>query len=450
MSDEPVGDSTPRSNSGEPSPADLAPPTAPTEHASEAPPVTPEEIEARRERTKRRRTMLAVFGAALVGLIVVVFALAAEEAAAPPPKPDIPLDAWAPYWALDDSLPELEQRIGSMREVSPFWFEAVGVDTIRVADQAPTDAADEFLAIARDADVALVPSIVDAMPGGGMAEILADPESRSAHVDAVLAFAEDGDYDGIDLDYEQFAFADPRRTWETTRPNWVAFVEELADGLHADGRTLTVSIPPIYDTGTTAASGFWVYDYAAIAPLVDRIRIMAYDFSVNEAGPIAPLGFVERAIQGALEATDAPDKLVLGIPAYGRNWPVFVDGDCPESELQGITSITTRTVDDLITRRGATATFDGVTGEASFEYDLEVTDGEQTCIETRQVHYVDARGIRMRMDLARTYQLDGVSLWALGFEDDAVWDAILPTVGDSDGEPTPTGSSDESSAASTP
>jgi spore germination protein YaaH len=34
------------------------------------------------------------------------------------------------------------------------------------------------------------------------------------------------------------------------------------------------------------------------------------------------------------------------------------------------------------------------------------------------------------MDLARKYRLDGVSLWALGFDDQAVWDAILPTVAD--------------------
>ena len=32
------------------------------------------------------------------------------------------------------------------------------------------------------------------------------------------------------------------------------------------------------------------------------------------------------------------------------------------------------------------------------------------------------------MDLAREYQLDGVSLWALGFDDDDVWTEILPTV----------------------
>ena len=76
--------------------------------------------------------------------------------------------------------------------------------------------------------------------------------------------------------------------------------------LHADGRTLTVSIPPVYDAGQTPESGYWVYDYGAIVEHVDRIRIMAYDYSVAEPGPIAPLDWVESTITGAIEATGSP------------------------------------------------------------------------------------------------------------------------------------------------
>jgi spore germination protein YaaH len=70
------------------------------------------------------------------------------------------------------------------------------------------------------------------------------------------------------------------------------------------------------------------------------------------------------------------------------------------------------------------------TGEWTFDYQLEVGDETTSCVQTRRVHYVDGDGIRRRMDLARRYRLDGVSLWALGFEDQAVWDQILPTVAD--------------------
>src|SRR5690606_163611 len=130
--------------------------------------------------------------------------------------------------------------------------------------------------------VALVPSIRDEMRGGEMAAILADPSARTAHVETLVEFARELDADGLDLDYEQFAFADGRASWAATRPNWVAFVEQLATALHADGRTLTVTIPPVYDDGSTGDSGYWVYDHGAIAAHVDAIRIMGYDYSVNE------------------------------------------------------------------------------------------------------------------------------------------------------------------------
>jgi spore germination protein YaaH len=372
----------------------------------------------------------------LAGLVVAIVAVASVAIFAsfgddtPPPKPDIPLDAWVPYWGLDTALADAEQRVPSMREVSPFWFNAVDVDQVVVDPNASAEMTEEFMDQIRGMDVAVVPSIIDAMPAGEMAAILADPTTRSQHVDTIRSFAADGDYDGIDIDYEQFAFADGRDTWATTRPNWVAFIEELGAALRADGRTLTVSIPPVYDAEQTSASGYWVYDYGAIIDHVDRIRMMTYDFSVAEPGPIAPLDWVESAIVGAIEATDAPEKLVLGLPAYGRNWPVATAGVCPDEDVPGQTSITARTVDELIVLRDAVPIADEVTGEWMFVYDLEVTDGTTTCVQTREVHYIDGDGIALRMDLAREYRLDGVSLWAFGFDDPEVWDAILPTVAD--------------------
>ena len=366
----------------------------------------------------------------VVAAVAAIVVWATDDEALPPPQPDIPLDAWAPYWALDASLEDLEQRAGSMRELSPFWFNATGATSIERDPNASAELTEEFIETARRTGVALVPSIVDMMPAGGMAAVLADPATRAEHVATIQEFAADGDYDGIDLDYEQFAFADGRDTWAATRPHWVAFIEELAAGLHADGRTLTVSIPPVYDAERTDASGYWVYDYGAIAPHVDRIRIMAYDYSVAEPGPIAPLEWVESAIEGTIEATGTPSKLVLGLPAFGRNWPLLEAGDCPASEVPGRTTVSARSVDELIDRRGATPERIDETGEWTFEYDLEVTDGSTSCVQTRRVHWVDGDGIRQRMDLAREHHLGGVALWALGFDDDAVWEAILPTVAD--------------------
>ena len=55
--------------------------------------------------------------------------------------------------------------------------------------------------------------------------------------------------DGIDLDYEGFAFSDGHDSWASTQPVWRAFVTELAAALHANGKLLSVTIPPTWIAG---------------------------------------------------------------------------------------------------------------------------------------------------------------------------------------------------------
>ncbi|HWM19329.1 MAG TPA: HAD-IA family hydrolase [Ilumatobacteraceae bacterium] len=374
-------------------------------------------------RRRRGQWLLGGLAVAAIGTAAAGFVLDRYGSDDGPPPPPAPLDVWAPYWTLETTLPELPTRITSMREVSPFWYEATSAETIAIEPEASIELTDQFLEIARDSDAAIVPSITDGMPAREMAAVLADPATRSVHVDAVVEFADDGDFDGIDLDYESFAHLDGRDTWQATRPNWVAFVTELAERLHADGRTLTVSIPPLYDADATADSGYWVYDHGAIAEVVDRIRIMAYDYAPNVPGPIAPLAWVEQAVEGTKQAVADDSKLVLGVPTYGYNWVVDTEGTCPPT-AEGRTGVTARSVDDLIARRGATPIRDEASGEWTFTYELEVTDGSATCTQFREVHYVDADGARARIDLAREAGIGGVALWALGYETDGTWVTI--------------------------
>ena len=385
---------------------------------------------------RRRLVALAVVTIVALSIGFAVTRGGNDRPALPPGA--VPVDVWAPYWTLADTLVDAESRLPDIREVSPFWFGARGVSDIRVDENVPAELAQSFVDRAKDARADVVPSIRDEMPAGAMAAILADPVTRSSHVAAILEFADSLDADGIDLDYEQFAFADGAATWDATSPNWVAFIVELAAGLHGDGRTLTVSIPPVYDVATTGDRGYWVYDHGAIAEHVDAIRIMAYDFSVAEPGPIAPLGWVREAVEGTSLAVPEQyhDKLVLGVPSYGTNWVVSTSGDCPAS-AEGRTGVTARTVDDLATRRNGIPVFDAATGEWTFSYSLTVDDGVTTCVQNRKVHWVDAEGIASRVEIARRAGWGGVALWALGYDDDEAWQSLitasrvaLPATGD--------------------
>lgn len=349
--------------------------------------------------------------------------------AAEPPPELLELHGWAPYWALEHSTPELRLRADYFSEVSPFWYQATGVETVEADPNSPRKATAAFLRTARREGVRLVPSIIDTMPEGEMANILSNDDQRRRHVAAIVAFVEDGKFDGVDIDYEQFAFADSKDTWETTRPSWVAFISELSDELHGIDKTLTVSIPPVYDDGQTDDSGYWVYDYAAITPMVDRIRVLAYDYSTKEAGPVAPLKWVRRAVRGTAEASGDPSKLVLGLPLYGYNWPVRVKGTCPKDDPSvGRTTVNMRTLDKLVKKRGAKPVYDENTGEYSFTYRLKLSAGGQTCTQTREVHYVEGTGAQLRLEIAREADFGGVSLWAFGFENGSVWNRIVPSL----------------------
>jgi HAD superfamily hydrolase (TIGR01509 family) len=373
----------------------------------------------------RRRRGLVVSAGVLVLAAAGIGVAAIDHDPPPPPPIDIPIDAWAPYWALPDAQATLATNGRMLRQISPFWYSTHDATTITVDGNLLPETAAEFVSTARAAGAKVVPSIVDAMPAGGMAALLADTAARDTHVAAIVDLAAANNFDGIDIDYEQFAFADDRATWSTTRPLWIDFISQLAKRLHADGRTLSVSVPYISDTGRTEFSGYWVYDYGGMARHVDQIRIMAYDYSTDTAGPIAPLSFVEQAISAAKKAVHDDAKLVLGVALYGYNWPIATVGTCP-ADQEGKTSVSQRNIDELIAKRTATPVRDPVTGEASFTYQLEVTDGTTTCTQTREVHYVDAEGARERIDLARRERLGAVSLWALGFDGPATWQSIGP------------------------
>ena len=108
--------------------------------------------------TARRPSALGVLVAVLVVVLGGAVFAVTRPALVPAPKSDIPLDAWAPYWALDDSLPEFEQRVGLLRDISPFWFNATGVSTIEIDRNARDEDIEQFMSIANKAGANVVPS----------------------------------------------------------------------------------------------------------------------------------------------------------------------------------------------------------------------------------------------------------------------------------------------------
>ena len=198
-------------------------------------------------------------------------------------------------------------------------------------------------------------------------------------------------FDGLQVNFE---YVPPG-----ARESYLSFLRELREGL--GDRMLSVAI-----IGRTRAIPNDVYDYATLAPLVDRILVMAYDehWSGGPPGPIASMGWSYQVARYSLDVIGA-DKLVMGLPFYGRSWGhvnfnrAYVYSGIREMiQEQNIQEI--RRVD------GGIPTF-------TFEFPLTVT-----------VYYEDEVSLATRLDVFREMGVRAVGFWRLGQETPAIWPYI--------------------------
>ncbi len=342
--------------------------------------------------------------------------------AAKEPAPRKLVSGWMPYWTPDTSLASFRANADLFSDVTGFWHTSTGASTI--VDQLSDAQRAAIVNAVHAKGVRIIGAVTDGTAARKMSRILKDKTRRTAHVKALVSLAVSNHYDGIDLDYEKFAFYDGSSTWANTRPAWVAFVKQLSKALHARGLWLTASVPVMYNSNRDSSSGYWVYDYKNIAPYVDRLRIMTYDYSVSRPGPIGPIAWVRRVLDYATSQVPA-GKIQVGVPAYGRDWPTTTDG-CPVDNMPTTTSYTSSAVEQLARDKGITPTWDGTNAEKTFSYNktyagLNKNGNPTTCKVKRTVWFQEATATKRRAQLVGEYKLGGIAQWTIGGEDPAQW-----------------------------
>jgi hypothetical protein len=350
------------------------------------------------------------------------------------------LSGWIPYYSMNKALPAAVANADIVREVMPFWYtlkfnsaKKLPVVTDLYSPANPSVPIAIPLATMRNSGFTIIPTITDGTSELVLAKLLANPISRTQVVTAISDLVMANNYDGIDLDFEGFAFVDKNTTWNSTKPNWIAFVKELSGVLKSKNKLLSVSTPYLYNPAE-AQKGYFVYAWADIAPYIDRLRIMTYDFSVSKPGPLGPLNWTEKTIQYAISVMPA-SKVYVGIPGYGRDWVTKVEGTCP-AEVANVVKVgakaatfVLRDAATLAQSYGAIPTYDEALGEVNFTYS-KVYSGQTssglatTCTATRTAWYQDARSFTSRIGFVSKYRLGGVAQWTFGMEDMAASQAI--------------------------
>jgi spore germination protein YaaH len=138
------------------------------------------------------------------------------------------------------------------------------------------------------------------------------------------------------------------------------------------------------------------HDLSIIAPRVDEIVLMCYDYHGTHTGPgpVTDIRWAEQNIKRALERM-RPSRIWLGIPAYGYRW-------CGGKAVA------------LSAREGARLTEKcfparDTSGTLRFFY----SDTGRTCT----VYISDKQTRSLLEKLASDYGLAGTALWRIGFDD---------------------------------
>jgi hypothetical protein len=225
--------------------------------------------------------------------------------------------------------------------------------------------------------------------GAGLTHFVIEPGSkaRAALVADILAAAKD--YDGLNIDMELVPAQDSE--------NFLSFLAELRAGI-GKKRIFSVCVP-----ARTKAVG--PYNYEKIAFLSDRVFVMAYDehWSSSAPGPVASMNWCRDVSNYALKAISS-EKLVMGIPFYGRAW-----GNTSTSRAL-INSTTER-----IKKEHGVQDIKRVSGIPTFTYSVTVKV---------TVYYEDEYSIATRVNMYRNQGVKSIGFWRLGQETMAVWATV--------------------------
>ena len=269
-----------------------------------------------------------------------------------------------------------------------------------------------------DLQIGVVPTLGASTPQATEAlnAILASPELRAAHVEAILNFVREGGFAGIDLDYRS---VDPIRATA-----FAALVGELSAGLREEGHTLSLTLPlPVrrgeeWDTLGVA--------WEELAPLVAAIKLApelgqdryygrveeALAFLVPRVGSSKLLLTVgslsrERGVDGLRTLTLTDALTLASAPLLQANSPV-----APEATVRVVGQ-------NLASETGATALhWDDTARAVAFSY--VGLGGERT------VWLANAFSEGFKLDLARRYQLGGVAVEDVSRQagDADIWPAL--------------------------
>ncbi len=240
----------------------------------------------------------------------------------------------------------------------------------------------------------------------GHSTFWATPSAQTTFINNIVSLLNTRQGNGVNIDFEGMGASD--------KAPFVTFITNL--------RTALNTANPNYQLSICLYAVEWssVFNIPALNPSVNFYTIMGYDYyygGSSQAGPTSPLyNFqtsynytVGKSISYYMKQGAPANKLVMGLPYYGREWGVT------SNVIPATTNTynTSRTIDYVSSNPTTYSTSNKFwEGNCYSPYYAYQTGGQW-----RQCFIDDVYSLGRKYDMVNQRGIAGIGMWALGYDD---------------------------------
>ncbi|XP_051162788.1 uncharacterized protein LOC127282535 isoform X2 [Leptopilina boulardi] len=263
--------------------------------------------------------------------------------------------------------------------------------------------------------------------------MVADAHRRKEFVKNCVKFLRQNHFDGLDLDWEYPAFRDGGKPRD--KENYAILVEELREQFERE--SLKTGRPRLLLTMAMPAGIEYIdkgYDVPRLNDNLDFINLLSYDYhsafepAVNHHSPLYPLEedneynydtelTIEFTINHLIKQGASSEKIVLGIPTYGRSYTLFNQ----DSTDIGSPADGPGNEGDATREKGYLAYYEICENVEKDEWEVVQPNpeamGPYAFKDNQWVGYDDENIVRVKAQYVNEKKLGGIMFWSIDNDD---------------------------------
>lgn len=287
--------------------------------------------------------------------------------------------------------PLLRQTLPYLTALSIFSYGFTPEGELIPVDDAP------LIAMAREFDTRCVLVLTPFSDSGSFDNNLVtivtnNLEVQNRVIENLLVTVAQKPYQEVDVDFEFIRAED--------RIPYVNFVRNLTQRMNAVGVTVSVALAP----KTSEDQPGLLYegiDYRLLGEAANTVLLMTYEWGYAFGPPmaVAPIPQVRDVLDYAVSEIP-PERISMGIPNYGYDWPLpFIRGVTEAENIGNHEAVEIAAINNVSIQ------YDEISQAPFFEY---TRDGI-----SHIVWFEDVRSIQAKLDLVDEYGFRGVDYWQL-------------------------------------